>query len=488
MRPPGPRGPEMDPFKKRLAVIAQNLRDLMSRDPVVSANAAERLKELAPTAGELLQVVNDRDQLVRAGAARLLRKVTDEDDAPIVTEALRGVLHASSDRVVIEVLNTLAALRSTRALGDVRAFLDEPNPRVQQAVVSALAKLGGPEDGLSLVKFVSSGDQHVMLAALQAAVALRCTEAVPAIVEQLQKCQGVLYRRNRSQFDVPRKLINALVALGAHEAVPVLVRIAQEEVGLRSMAVQALIHLKSEVAAPPLLPLLARLFDTQNEEQLTASLMHLFVVVDYRFALPEVRRFLTHRLPSVRIAALKAVASWGDLEVVERVRSLCHTDLSAFVRPQAVVALGRLLGPAALPDLTALVNDSNPLVREAIARVLGRMQPLPDEGRDLLGRLLEDSAAARSARNAVALQEEAAGQPLVLPVIPPSGPLPADLMVQANAARAFLLRWQQHLTEPETRSGPGVADLLAAIGTLLGPLRPKIERTEGSATTSSSAA
>src|SRR5262245_58785955 len=87
MRPTGPRGSELDSFKKRLAVIAQNLRDLMSRDPVVSANAAERLKELAPTAGELLQVVNDRDQLVRAGAARLLRKVTAEEDAPIVTEA-----------------------------------------------------------------------------------------------------------------------------------------------------------------------------------------------------------------------------------------------------------------------------------------------------------------------------------------------------------------------------------------------------------------
>src|SRR5205823_2208398 len=99
---------------------------------------------------------------------------------------------------------------------------------------------------------------------------------------------------------------------------------AQTEVGVRGMAVQALIDLRAEAAAPALLPLLSKLFECQHEERLIHGLLYLMTVVEYRFAQAEVRRFLGHRVPGVRCSALKAVARWQDVAAVEQVRAMCQ--------------------------------------------------------------------------------------------------------------------------------------------------------------------
>ena len=184
-----------------------------------------------------------------------------------------------------------------------------------------------------------------------------------------------------------------------------LVRIAQDEIGLRGMAVQALIDLRAEEAAPALLPLLNRLRDSAHEEKLCCSLLFLMTAVDYRFAMPDVRAFLGHRLAGVRCAALKAVARWQDGEAVETVRQMAREDGSAFVRPAAVTALADLLGAEALPDLETLAADANSLVRGAVAEALAGMPALPPRGASCSFALAADSAApvARIASEALAV-------------------------------------------------------------------------------------
>jgi HEAT repeat protein len=455
-------GPESDPARKRLAVIAQNLRDLCSRDSIVATAAGERLAELAPATDELLVLLNDRDQYIRAGAAQRLRHAA-ADEGPLVVEALRAIVHVSSDRVVEPALGSLGYLRATAALDDIRSFLEDRNPRVIHAAVYALGRLGFPDEGRHLVRFLAANEYHLVVTTLNSIVQLRYTAAVPAIMDRLSECLGTV-RRTRQHFDLPRKLISALVTLKANESVPLLVRIAQEEIGVRSLAVQALIDLKVPEAAPPLLPLLSRLVDSQHEERLCTGLLHLMYSLDYRFALSEIRRFLHHRLPPVRNAAVKIISHWHDRESVERIRAMCHQDASAFVRPVAVAALGRLIGAEALPDFQALSADSNTLVRETVARAVGRLRPLPPEGRTLLEELRQDPAAGRIASNALAYHDSLGGEPVSIPLpLPvPVGPLPPELQNQATAARSFLLEWRRHLT---TR--PGAGALLGAIETLL---------------------
>jgi HEAT repeat protein len=456
--------PTLDPRDRRLLTIAQNVRDLASRDAHVSAAALARLTDLAPLPGELVRLLDDRDPFVRSGAARQLRNTPPEFVAEAV-DALRAAIDDGNDHVVEAALGSLGVLRAEEARADVRACLHDANPRVVHAAVFALGRIGPAAEGKHLVRFLDAEPAHLQVMALNALVQLGYAQAVPALAARLEACLGQP-RHSRADFELPRRLIRALVALRGVEAVPLLVRIAQEEVGVRGIAVQALIDLRADSAAAALLPLLSRLFDSVHEERLCVSLLYLMTAVDYRFAVPEVRRFLGHKLAGVRSAALKAVARWGDVEALEQVRLLC-SDPSAFVRPVAVACLARLLGPAALPELRALAGDANTLVRAAVADALGRLDPLPAEAAEVLRGLLADESTGRTARAALARHEGAAAGPALLPTA--ALPLlPPELRTQAAAARAFLRQWQAGLHAVAGADGAGEVE--RALRTLLGAL------------------
>jgi HEAT repeat protein len=458
--------PGLAPGARRALHIAQNLRDLSARAAHRTESAAARLAELAPTTAELLPLLHDRDPFVRSGAARQLRHA-GATAPPEALDALLSAIDDANDHVVEAALGSLGVLRSAAARAEVRACLDDPNPRVAHAAVFALGRIGPAEEGRHLVRFLTSERYHLQVTAVHALTQLRYAPAIPALMALLEKCRGAT-RACRADFELPRRVFHALVVLRAEEAVPLLVRLAQTEVGLRGLAVQALIDLRAEAAAPALLPLLSKLFDSQHEERLTHGLLYLITVVDYRFAQPEVRRFLGHRLGGVRCSALKAVGRWQDVESAAQVRAMCHSDPGAFVRPCAVACLGRLLGAEALPDLRVLAADANTLVRAAVADALGRLAPLPAEGLALLTRLLDDEPVAPAARAALARHDVAA--PTVAapsPVAAGTARLPAELRAQAPAARAFLRQWQAGLA-----AGDEASELRQALGQLLEALAP----------------
>jgi hypothetical protein len=177
-------------------------------------------------------------------------------------------------------------------------------------------------------------EQHVQVAAITAIGQLDYQPAIPLLIRRLEAvCE--LLTRHRSQLNVATRFLHTLVALEAREAIPLFIRIARDEVGLRGLAVQGLIELRAEEAAPALLPMLSQLLDSQHEEKLCCRLLYLMTVVDYRFAMPTVRAFLGHRQPGIRCAALKAVASWKDRDALDGIRLIASADVSAFVRPAA---------------------------------------------------------------------------------------------------------------------------------------------------------
>jgi HEAT repeat protein len=449
---------------RRQVNIAQNLRDLASRDDNVSRAALARLDDLLPTTAELLDLVGDRNPFVRSGAAWLLRRIPGEP-LPEVVDALRAAACDPNPHVVEAALGSVGELRAVAARDDVRASLEDPNPRVAHAAVFALGRLGPSEEGRHLVRFLQSSEAHLVGITLTSLAHLRYTPAIGAVVALLESCLGAV-RRARPHFDLPRRSIFTLVALKAREAVPLLVRIAQEEVGLRGIAVQALVDLKAAEAAPALLPLLGKLFDSAHEEKLCCGLLRLMEVVEYSFARAEVRRFLGHRVMAVRLAALRAVSRWRDREDLEAVRLMCQQDVSALARPAAVMTLTDLLGVEALPDLRPLADDANPAVRAAVAAALGRIEPLPAEGLKLLARLLADDATAQAAREALAQHAVSPEAAAALLPRPPASLVPLELQAQVAAARAFLKHWRARLSNLD---GPAHdrAELERALGVLV---------------------
>jgi HEAT repeat protein len=450
---------------RRILHVAQNLRELGSRDVSVAAAAAERLNELAPTVGELTVLLGDRDAFIRSGSAWWLRN--HAGDLPTDTvNALRAAIYDPNPHVIQAALGTVGVSRLQPARDDVLVCLEDSNPGVVHGAIFALGRLGPPESGALLLRFLDARESHLGLAAVQALSNLRYTAAVPQLIARLEACCGVM-RRARPHFELPRRLIHALVALEARQAIPLLIRIAQEEIGLRGMAVQALIDLRAEEAGPALLPLLNRLLGSVHEEKLCSSLLYLMTAIDYRFAMADVRAFLGHRLAGVRCAALKAVARWHDREATDTVQALARQDPSAFVRPVAVAALVELAGEAALPDLEELAGDANALVRSAIAEALGKRATLPAAGQQILTRLAEDTAApvARAAREALERQPTPPAAPAVCE---PAKLVPAGLQEQAAAARAFLARWRAELPEAPAQERARIEQALATLLDVLG--------------------
>jgi HEAT repeat protein len=445
-------------------LIAQNLRELSSREIEVKAEAARRLNEQTPTAGELTVLMADRNPFVRSGAAWWLRNHAGDLPSDAVS-ALRAAIYDPNAHVVQAALGTAGVLRLEAARDDVLACLEDPSAGVIHGAIFALGRMGPAEMGSRIVPFLQHDESHLELAAVQALTNLRYRPAAAALIARLKACCGVV-RRARSHFELPRRLIAALVGMESREAVSLLIEIARDEIGLRGMAVQALIELRAEEAGPALLPLLNRLLQSTTEEKLCNSLLYLMTTIDYRFAAADVRAFLDHKLAAVRCAALKAVCRWRDRESAAQVRQMARQDASAFVRPVAVTALVDLVGAEAVADLDELANDANTLVRAAVAEAINRLDPLPESAQAILTRLAADPAAnvERTAREGLDRQS----RPVTTASCEGGSPLPSDLRDQAAAARAFLLRWRSELTTAPADERQRIEQALA---TLLGVLR-----------------
>lgn len=446
---------------RRMSHLARVLRELASRDDA-DRQVSDQVTQLAPTTGELVTLAGDRNPYVRSGAVWWLRN--HQGDVPaLVVNALRAAIHDPNAHVVQAALGTAGVLRLAAARDDARASLTDSNPGVIHSAIFALGRIGPTEEGAHLVRFLGSKEQHLEIAAVTALANLRYRPAVSALISRLERCRGVV-RRARSQFEVPRRYVAALVAMRATEVVPLLIDIARDEIGLRGIAVHALIELRASEAGPALLPLLDRLVSSTHEEKLTCSLLHLMTAIDYRFALPTVRALLGHRLAGVRCAALRATSRWNDQEAVATVRTMIREDVSAFVRPVAVSTLGDLVGADALPDLEELVGDANSLVRAAVAEVLGKLQPLPGRGRDLAVRLSADDASpvVRLARE---ILERVPGEVPCIPVVkcPVPEQVPVELHDQVPAARAFLARWRAGLGGEQVDLGRALDLVLQAL-------------------------
>jgi len=432
--------PALDPHNPlgRYPLLAHELAESSSRDEAAVASATARLTALAPTPQELASLLGDRNPFVRSGAARWMRHLGPLPREAI--DALRAAIYDQNPYVVQAALGSAAILKIESVRGDAQVCLEDSNPCVVHAAIFALGKLGPSEEGARLIRFLDSEEQHLQVAAVTALAQLGYKPAAPAILRRLEAiCQ--LLGKHRSQLNLATRFLNALVALEYREAIPTFIRIAREEVGLRGLAVQALIELRAAEAAPALVPLLQQLHESCHEEKLCCRLLYLMTVVDYRFAMPVVRSFLTHRQPGIRCAALKAVSAWNDREAADIVRQMAFQDTSAFVRPVAVTALADLLGSAALDDLELFSTDPNTLVRSATAEALGKLLAEVPQARTILNRMLGDEAlaVARSAQEALLKTPEPLPQPSVAAA---SVLLPACLREQAPAARAYLRLWR----------------------------------------------
>ena len=422
--------------KEKQDEIEHCLTLIQSRNPRDRSFAAKHLGELKARPDILMTLLKDPNGFVRSAAAEALGRSAELPE-PEVLSHLLAAIDDPNNYVCAAAVNSLGLLEATQAVNQVEACLNDEHPIVVQAAILALARLAPERIKDRLVDYLQSDEYLIHLAAARACGWLVCDNCSDYI---LQALKDFMNKDDQQDLKLPKLYIEVLARLDAKEAIPTLVEIAEREVGLRGVAVEALVEMDAEEAAAILSPLLN---DPSN--RLRRSLIEMMMQADYQAALPLVRPLLKDNAITVRETALAAVSKWGDRVSVEDVRDMACSDPNPFVRPQAVITLTRLLGQDALDDLIDLAEDLNLQVRRAVAQCLAEVDSLTPDGKAALLRLAKDADTAEFTREALQAHDLDAVHPLPIEKPGVKVPVPKDLDVNPRDLLEAMKTWQDAL-------------------------------------------
>ncbi|HEX7433588.1 MAG TPA: HEAT repeat domain-containing protein [Anaerolineaceae bacterium] len=454
------RLPFIDLQAQRLDEISRCLEELHSTNPYLRSNSVRRLGDLHAASDSLIQALkNDPNSYVRSASAEALGHFPG-DPSPEIIEELLAAIDDSNDYVCSAVINSLGLLHAKSAVEQVKVCLEDSNPVIVQAAILALARMAPAGIAIELEPFLDSPQYLIHLSTVRAIGYLDYTPAGPKIHAFLE---NHLNKGNAHDLKLSKVYIEVLARLKVRSAIPQLIEIARHEVGLRSAAVEALIDLDAEEAAPILALLL-----TDPSNRLRRNLIEMMMKADYRPALPLIRALLRDSSIAIRETALAAVARWKDIASIETVRWMAYSDPNPFVRPQAVTALSNILDEEALPDLLALANDLNGHVRRSVVYSLGRLNSLPEDAVTLLNQLPSDPDLACPVQDALVAHQLTPGALPFPPTKQTCSMLPYVLRDDAPFLLDSLERWQTALiTQPDIPSLEQMAYIDQALTTLI---------------------
>jgi HEAT repeat protein len=424
--------------KNKQEEIDRCLKLIQSRNPRDRSYAAKRLGELKARPDILMSLLDDPNGFVRSASAEALGRSV-ELPAPEVVSCLLAAIDDPNNYVCAAAVNSLGLLQASQALEQIEACLDDQQPIVVQAAILAMARIDPERIQPRLIEFLHSDEYLIHLAATRACGWLCYQDCSPDV---LQALKNFMATNEEQDLKLPKLYIEVLARLDMKEAIPLLVEIAEKEVGLRGVAVEALVEMNAEEAASILSPLLS---DPSN--RLRRNLIEMMMQADYEAALPLVRPLLRDSAITVRETALAAVSKWGDMVSIDEVRNIAYNDPNPFVRPQAVITLTHLLGQDAMPDLVDLADDLNLHVRRAVAQCLAEMEYLSPESRQALLHLAGDPDTAEFAKQALSTHDLIGIQPIPTPKPSLKVPVPEEIISDSQPLLDLLETWQEALPE-----------------------------------------
>jgi HEAT repeat protein len=443
--------------------IDRCLKLIQSRNPRDRSYAAKRLGEMKVRPDVLMSMMVDPNGFVRSASAEALGRSV-ELPAPEVISHLLAAIDDPNNYVCAAAVNSLGLLDAKQAVNQVEACLEDSHPIIVQAAILAMARIDPERIEDKLVDYLQSEDYLIHLAATRACGWLMhqaCGELV------LKALQNFIENNDQHDFKLPKLYIEVLTRLDTREAIPTLMEIAEREVGLRGVAVEALVEMKAEEAASILSPLLS---DPSN--RLRRNLIEMMMQADYEAAVPLVRPLLRDNAITVRETALAAVSKWKDRVSVGDVRQIAYSDPNPFVRPQAVITLTNLLGQEALPDLVELADDVNLHVRRAVAQSLAEIDHLSPAGKRVLLKLANDEDTIEYIKPALEKHDLRAVQPGISPEIAPKAPVPKGVRYEKDGLLDLLEAWQEALPNLQKNFAlEELSDIDQALSTLILTLR-----------------
>lgn len=458
--------------------IEAQMSALHALAPNTRAAAARRLGDLQAGIDALIDALHDPAESVRASAAMALGSFVNHERSPEIIDHLLAAIDDPIEKVCQSAIRSLGMLQAVSARPDLEEFLDDANPFILGAAILALARLHAVDLAEKFTNYLHHESPYVKMQAARAVGFIKYQAAGPLIIRLLENTRAArasegfsdpaahFTRHEEDLFGLQNQLIRVAGELKLTTAVPILIDIAQKDIGFRGLAVESLIAIGADVDPQLLTSLL-----NDPGIYLRRRLLQLISQYNYRPALPQIRALLEEDNVSIRIAALQAITQMRDISALPRITWMCYHENNPFIRVQAVQALADFSGQDAVPHLLALASDPNFQVRRTTVAYL------LDWGLNGHSALI---ALARFAKEfptdelVPEIEKLLQNQSIVLhepePLIekPVQVLVPPEVSAQIGEIRAALERWYQSLHESETTDHRAVQ---AALAYLLDVLR-----------------
>jgi len=379
--------------------------ELQHADPRVRLHAIKTLQTYEPVdgAGPLAHAMGDDDWQVRRTAVRALASRSDRSILEALVAALRdqhrnfSVLSSALQLLTMTGIDLTAALvdllqcneadlriqaalalgtqRDGRAVDALMAALDDPDINVRFHAIEALGKLAPPAAVDRLAAIAESRDFFLAFPALDALARISDPSVAPRVVPLVgdplvgEQAAEVLGQIADDEAVVPLVLALDRQHVGAAsiaDALTAIWRRYRDELGVAGHIEDLVRRTMSPAGAQRLIDAAARTSD--------ASLKNLVTVLGWLRG-PAIERALTHLLgaESAQQQLIEAIVRFGAPMVDRLVEQLRGDDTAT--RRAAVIALGHIGDPRAVPALAGVIEDGD---RDLLVPAAGALARLGD--------------------------------------------------------------------------------------------------------------
>jgi len=323
--------------------------DMDTRQAVISAlSETQSSQALFPLINQLKISATFKKPDFRKELERVLRSFGAEG-----TRALCAAFSEGPDSIRIAVASILEDAANEQSLDVLIAGLETTNPKVEEAVIKALTKIGAAA-AKKLLPSLNHASPAIRANAAAILGRIREPVALDPLIDQLEQENDLTTRQ---------AIVRALDGLGwkpANSAAGAIYWISKE----RWDQCAAL----GETAIEPLLAVIQSPdADKETKHQATQTLAKIGTP-----ALPALSRLMTHQDPLVRQLAAAGLGAMGDENAADALVQAA-ADHSWQVRLAAVQALGKIGVPAGFNAVLNALKDSMPEIRAAAVETVGKI-------------------------------------------------------------------------------------------------------------------
>jgi HEAT repeat protein len=343
-------------------------------DDRVLAEAHEALEFLGRAAGQaLVRATRTGDSIARASCLGLLSRFELPPDGVVI--AARDALDDLSPEVQSEALAVLSRFGDETCIADVGRWLDpEASASTSKAAEGALRQLAHRHRAAARALAAGAKPDGAEAHAACVIIAALGLETASEVEADLGFLSAALSNPSEA---VRRAALEALAEVGRSRGVDsVAFALADEELGVRRVAIAALGRIRADDGSAPGVPHLVDLIQRSQDSELVAVALRALGEAGDPHTISVLRPLTRSERPLVAVSAVEALAQLsGPKRIDALLEGLLHSD--AEVVKATMLALSDAPDPRVVAHLGACLDHEAWDVRRLAADLLGRVSGEP---------------------------------------------------------------------------------------------------------------